>query len=270
MPEKELKKRMDEFYVEHELYQKMLMGRIEYLENADMRVGFLDIVKISGKKQKILDCGCGPGSLAIYLSKRLGRRTYGVDISKAGVQLAEKMAEKENAVCTFEVADIENRIPFPDDFFDLVIMHEVIEHLVYPEKAIGEVTRVLKNHGLLIVICPNLFFRSSPTQMLMKASQWIKMCIRREYLPKTLLTPNLDGKLGGDTDAVYLTNPIELRRMLNMCGLSVVRGSYIRCLFLAEKNRFNMRAKIDKINRAKIGIIANRLKMEHASLLVDI
>ena len=46
-------------------------------------------------------------------------------------------------------------LPFPDDGFDTVIMGEVIEHLLYPDIALGEVKRVLKPSGKLVVTCPN-------------------------------------------------------------------------------------------------------------------
>lgn len=237
MADKELKSKMDEFYSTTDLYYKKLVERFEDLKKSGLKVGFIDIMKLAEKKQKILDCGCGSGSLCIYLSKRLNKRTYGVDISRIGINLAEEMAEKTNADCEFKVADIEIRIPYPNNFFDLVIMHELLEHLVYPDKAIGEVARVLKNGGLFILISPNLFLRQSFPVMIKKVFQWIKMFFQREYLPKTLLNPKLNGNLGGDSDAVYLTNPIEIRRMLNMCGLRIVKGSYVRCLFVGKRSQ---------------------------------
>jgi len=47
------------------------------------------------------------------------------------------------------------KLPFDDDFFDLVIMIRVIEHLMNPDNAVSEVYRVLRTGGLLIIATPN-------------------------------------------------------------------------------------------------------------------
>jgi ubiquinone/menaquinone biosynthesis C-methylase UbiE len=194
-------------------------------------------MQLSKGHKRVLDCGCGSGSLCIYLSKQLSKKTYGIDISKVGIALAEKMAEQTNAECEFKVADMERHIPFPDDFFDMVIMHEVLEHLLYPEKAIREVARVLKDNGLFVLITPNLLLRSSLPRIEKKVFQWGKMIFDEKYVPKTLLNPKLDKPLKADADAVYLTNPVEIRRILKICGLRILKGSFIiRCLFVAQKH----------------------------------
>ena len=49
-----------------------------------------------------------------------------------------------------------DRLPFQDNYFDLVLLSEVIEHLVNPDNALKEAHRVLKSNGILIVTTPNL------------------------------------------------------------------------------------------------------------------
>jgi SAM-dependent methyltransferase len=46
-------------------------------------------------------------------------------------------------------------LPFPNNWFDLVLSNEVIEHVVDDQKAIAEIVRVLKPGGRLTLFCPN-------------------------------------------------------------------------------------------------------------------
>lgn len=234
MVNEEIKTKMTEFYNDTDQYYQRLIGHFEDLEQSGLKYGSVDIRKLSDGKQKILDCGCGSGSLCIYLNKRLGSKTYGVDVSAVGIKLANELAEKANVDSEFKVADIENHIPFEDNYFDLVFMLEVLEHLVYPEKAIKEVSRVLKKDGVFAFVSPNLFLRSSVPQMLSKSKDFTKMLFNKNYLHKTLLTPKFD-VTKADSDAVYLTNPFEIKRMIEQSGLKVIHGSYLRCIFIAQK-----------------------------------
>jgi ubiquinone/menaquinone biosynthesis C-methylase UbiE len=236
MIENQLKCQMESFYAETDVYYQKLIARFQLLENTRLKVDFIDIFELAKKHQKVLDCGCGSGSMCIYLSKQLNKKMYGADISKTGIELACSLAKKVNAECEFKVGDVENHIPFADNFFDLVIMHEVLEHLPCPDKAIQEVARVLKKNGLFVLITPNILLRSSLFRVEKKAFQWVKMIFDNQYLPKTLIDPKLDRPLKADADAVYLTNPIEIRRMLKNSDFNIVRGSFlIRCLFIAQK-----------------------------------
>lgn len=102
------------------------------------------------KLEKILDVGCGGGELTKKIKERTCAETYGVDISSKNCQIA-----KRKGIITKE-ADLNDKIPFTDKFFDLVFAGDVIEHLVNPDKFLKEVKRVLKEKGILIVITPNL------------------------------------------------------------------------------------------------------------------
>lgn len=234
MANDEIKKKMTEFYNGTDQYYQRLIGHFEELERSGLKYGSVNITKIAATKHSVLDCGCGSGSLSIYLSRKFNKKTYGLDLSAFGIQRALELAEKAHADCEFKVADIENEIPFEDNFFDVVFMLEVLEHLVYPEKAIKEVSRVLKKGGLFVLVTPNLFIRSSIPQMIKKASEWPKMLWDKNYLPKTLMNPKFD-VTKADSDAVYLTNAVEIRRMIHQNHLKIIKGSYIRCIFVAEK-----------------------------------
>ncbi len=100
--------------------------------------------------QKLLDIGCGRGEfLRGFIG--CGVKGYGVDRSRA----AEKYCPEAELLNT----DLENeRLPFEDNFFDVIFSKSVIEHLYYPEKLVSEIHRVLKPGGLVITMCPDWEF----------------------------------------------------------------------------------------------------------------
>lgn len=57
------------------------------------------------------------------------------------------------------VADIQKGTGFPDNYFDTVLMFDVLEHLEYPHDAIEEVKRILKPKGILYITVPFCFPR---------------------------------------------------------------------------------------------------------------
>jgi 2-polyprenyl-3-methyl-5-hydroxy-6-metoxy-1,4-benzoquinol methylase len=99
----------------------------------------------------ILDVGCGSGINSLLLAQK-GHRMHGVDISDAAIT--------EYCRHGFEgrVADIEIGLGYGDASFDCVFCSEVIEHMTSPEVLTGEMSRVLKPGGLLVLSTPNSAF----------------------------------------------------------------------------------------------------------------
>ncbi len=59
--------------------------------------------------------------------------------------------------CDIEVCeDFSEKISFASNYFDVVFLGDVIEHLVEPDKLVIELHRVLKDEGILIITTPNL------------------------------------------------------------------------------------------------------------------
>jgi len=102
---------------------------------------------LSGKKA--LDIGCGGGRL-INLIESLSDSVsvYGVDISEVMIKEARK---KVSAPSNVLVADIEKKLPFENDFFDIIIGNYVLHYLKNFEKAYVEFGRILKPDGYIIL-----------------------------------------------------------------------------------------------------------------------
>lgn len=100
---------------------------------------------------KILDIGLGYGYIEQLISKRkLELELFGIDISKFAIENARKKFKGN-----FSVSNI-YKIPFKDNLFDCALALDILEHLPKAriDKALSEVSRVLKINGLFIVSIP--------------------------------------------------------------------------------------------------------------------
>lgn len=94
----------------------------------------------------ILDVACGTGDLTLDLLRR-GHRVTGVDLSEQMLALAKGKAPS----ATYLVADAE-ALPFADASFDAVTCAFGIRNFVHLEKGLGEMLRVLKPGGRLVIL----------------------------------------------------------------------------------------------------------------------
>jgi len=109
------------------------------------------INKIVKKNSKVLDTGCGEGNFMRRLIKiSPNADVRGIELSKDAVKEAKKSR------LNVTEGDLNNKIKFEKNFFDIIYCGEVIEHLYNPDAFLEEVHRVLNKEGYLIVTTPNL------------------------------------------------------------------------------------------------------------------
>ncbi len=107
------------------------------------------------KNMKILDAGCGEGQLLSMVSKKFGLfnpKLYGTDITAISLESAKKRIKNAK----FSLQDLKN-LDYKDEFFDVIMCTEVIEHVPEYKKVLKEFERILKKGGLLIISFPNEF-----------------------------------------------------------------------------------------------------------------
>lgn len=97
----------------------------------------------------ILDIGCGVGTLLLMLKEK-NNKVYGIDVSETGI----KQAKENGLECDLVDLNVET-LPFADNYFDIVICLETIEHLENPYHCLREIRRALKPQGTLLVSIPN-------------------------------------------------------------------------------------------------------------------
>lgn len=105
-----------------------------------------------GKRDRVLDAGCGVGGSSIYLATVVGCRVTGITLSERQVQQARSNADKRKVAdkVDFKIMDYCNTA-FPDASFDVVWGCESICYAESKEKFIKEAFRLLKPGGRLVV-----------------------------------------------------------------------------------------------------------------------
>lgn len=141
-------------------------------------------------KEKLLDVGCGTGSLLIVAKKLYPQITaIGIDIDEKILKIAKNKIRKENLKIEF-IKTSSGKLPFKDLEFDVVVSSLVFHHLPLDLKikTIREIKRILKKGGQFLLVdfgktddlWINIFYR------------FIKFLRIEE---STTLKDNVDGKL---------------------------------------------------------------------------
>ena len=134
---------------ERDMNKAALRGEPSYVWRDGQRRRLKMIQQFAGERMqgRVLENGCGVG---MYVEKmtELGANVTGLEFDFERTREAHINSERiVNAAGEF--------LPLPSSTFDLVLSHEVIEHVQDDHLAIREMIRVLRVGGRLILFCPN-------------------------------------------------------------------------------------------------------------------
>lgn len=121
-----------------------------------------DIARIlKGASGHLLEIGCGSGKFTMAIADQF-ERISAVDLSDVRINMAKNMLrslcpEQETKI-SFITADVDKRLPFEDNEFDLIVACQVLEHVVDIFSALDECYRVCKPGGSIILSVPNLAY----------------------------------------------------------------------------------------------------------------
>lgn len=138
---------MSEDHMENLYHSKNPLVRYVHMQRLQMATKYFP----DTDNLKVLDAGCGEGHLLAELHLKKPHNTYyGVDVTEVALQ-------KALGRCPFATLTLNDvtALPFDNNFFDVVIATETLEHIIEYEKAIAELKRVLKPNGVLMVTFPN-------------------------------------------------------------------------------------------------------------------
>lgn len=106
--------------------------------------------RINGKvkKSRLLDIGCSYGAF-MEIARHQGWNVFGVEISKK----ASSYAIKERHLDVFN-GSVE-QAKYPDNYFSVVTLWDVIEHLDFPIDTLREINRILDPKGIIVIFTIN-------------------------------------------------------------------------------------------------------------------
>lgn len=133
------------------------------------------------KVHRALDVGCATGSLVKALLEE-NVDTYGVDISEYAINTSPVRDR-------LKLVDVEEEpLPFPTGYFDLVTSLQTLEHLSNVEKAISEISRVLKTGGFFFMTAPSPDAGECQEHIsLLSRDEWVR--ILRKHVLKPVSIP---------------------------------------------------------------------------------
>jgi len=99
---------------------------------------------------KFLDLGCDDGVLTMKMANKTGtKNVYGVEIVDERIKLSE-----QNGI-QVKKFDLNRKFDFENNYFDVVIANQVIEHIYNSDNFISEIYRILKPKGYAIISTEN-------------------------------------------------------------------------------------------------------------------
>ena len=124
--------------------------------NKDMNLGFSNektriFLTWIGSGKKVLDVGCYDGRDTLKFVQA-GNEVHGIEVLEEPAKKAKSLGVN---VAVFDM-DKEKSWPYADNFFDVVVAGDIIEHVIDVDKFLANAHRVLKPGGYFLVSTPNL------------------------------------------------------------------------------------------------------------------
>lgn len=134
--------------------------------NLEVNLDFLKQTGLMLKGRKVLEVGCGIGSIANELTSQ-GCDVMGTDISNSAIEHGRK--KYPDAELKVGVAEM---LEFEDSSFDVVLSFDVFEHLKDVDRHLEEVMRILISDGYYLLQTPNKYFNSVYETVKTRSLQW--------------------------------------------------------------------------------------------------
>lgn len=110
---------------------------------------------------KVIDLGCGNGSLLMLLKEK-SCSVKGIEISDSGIEIC-----KAKGLDVIKHSIDTPPLPFKDNEFDFSVCNVTIQMVLYPEKLLNEMKRISKN---IIISFPNFAFYRNRIELMFKGT----------------------------------------------------------------------------------------------------
>ncbi len=152
---------------------------------------------------RLLDIGCGEGELLFSLENYFDE-LHGLDIAESRIgRVKAKIKNKKNIFV--HLGNANERLPFEDGYFNIILASDVLEHLFDPYYFVRECSRMLRKQGTLMLHVPNI-----------------------AYLPRRLNLlfgqfPTTSDEVGWDGGHLHYFTRSSMRKLLEIEGYNNIR-----------------------------------------------
>lgn len=206
-------------------------------------IGLLNRIQGYRKNNEILEIGCGEGHF-LSVAKNMDWQVMGLEKAPYAAEICKKF--KINVICSDLLdTDIKN------DYYDAVVMFEVLEHLTQPQEYLRKINAILRKGGVLVITTPN--FNSITRRLLNQRWRLINEEHLLYFTPNTLKStlgncnfrllgfeakhitlPELFGLSRGNTDNIYRQNQKIRKAIENNKFLSFSKKTINKFLSLTK------------------------------------
>jgi SAM-dependent methyltransferase len=174
---------------------------------------------------RILDVGCGNGRFLKYLLKFGSYELYGTEMEGNSAKRASRVIEIKLKTGTLEPND------FPDNYFDVVTLFHVFEHLAEPKETLKTICRIVKPGGVVVFSFPNI----ASYQAKVYKGKWLHLDPPRH---------------------LFFFNPMDFIDLMQKFGFKVIKKHY----FSMEQNPFGAVQSILNMTTKKREVLFESLK----------
>lgn len=138
-----------------------------------MTIGYDLVLEEIPERSRVLDLGCGDGSLLVMLQEQKKVKGYGVEISDEGVSLC-----MEKGLYCYQADIDEGLCDYKDDSFDYVILNQTIQNTKRPDYVLDEVLRIGRKS---IVSFPNFAYFSTRSYLMFRGTMPVNELLPFEW-----------------------------------------------------------------------------------------
>jgi SAM-dependent methyltransferase len=202
---------------ERNLEKAAACGEPSYVWRAGQERRLHMILKAGGERfhGNVLDNGCGIGQYVEHLLPYAGR-VFGLEYE---IERAREARQRSELI----LRGAGEHLPFPNDSLDVILSHEVLEHVVDDRAAVEEMVRTLRPGGRLVLFAPNRGYPFETHGIYWQNRYHFGNIPLVNYLPRPLrnrLAPHVRIYSSGDLKHLFTGLPVRFIRQ------EVIFGAY--------------------------------------------
>lgn len=190
---------------------------------------------------KILDVGCGSGSFGAILKSQKDVEVWGVEISEDAAKEAVTRIDR------IIIGDIESEeLGLPLNYFDCIILNDVLEHLLYPWNVLVKFKTYLQNGGYIIASIPNVRYYPNIRDLIVRKN-W-------EYKDEGIL----------DKTHLRFFTERTIKKMFVICGYANITIKGINEKQFSWKLKilnYLLRHSLDDMKYLQFAVVAQKINM---------